>query len=99
MNEGRGPHPQDPGREPELGSTLLALEALGLAGFAAAFLGAGGGFGAACGLILAGVAAGLAASIGEGPPHVGPAVLGFERVGAAFAGNLRPPAGAGTVLA
>jgi hypothetical protein len=98
MNEGRSRRPQGPRREPDIGSTLLALEALGLAGLAAAFLGAGGGVGAACWLILAAVAAGLGASIGEGLPHAGGAVLGFEGVVVAFAASLVSLVGAVTVL-
>jgi hypothetical protein len=61
-------------------AVLLNVEALGLTAVAAACFGAGAVVTAALGLVLAAVAAGLAASIAEGFPRSGTAILGFEGV-------------------
>jgi hypothetical protein len=63
---------------------LLNVEAFGLTAIAAACLGAGALVTAALGLVLAAVGAGLAASIAEGLPGTGTAILGFEGVALAL---------------
>ncbi len=80
-------HPVPRGRELHPAATLLTVEAVGLAALSAAFLGAGIIVAAGLGVALAAVAGGLAASIGEGFPDSGGAVLGFEGVTLAFAAS------------
>jgi hypothetical protein len=88
MNEDRRSHPHPGVRERHPASALLAMESLGLAVLAAAFLGAGVIAAAGLCVVLAAVAGGLAASIGEGLPRSGGAVFGFEGFTVAFAAGL-----------
>src|SRR5712692_4639863 len=85
MHEDRRSHRDPRVRERHPASALLTVEALGLAVLSAAFLGAGVVVAAGLSVVLAAVAGGLAASIGEGLPHSGGAVFGFEGFTLAFA--------------
>jgi hypothetical protein len=85
-------------RDPRPASTLLTVQAVGLAALGAAYVGANVVAAAGLCLILAAVAGGLATSIAEGLPHSGPAVIGFEGATLALAASRVSLAAATAVL-
>jgi hypothetical protein len=83
-DEDRG-HPHRLRPDPHPAAVFLNVEAVGLVVVAAACFGAGAILSSGLCLVLAAVAGGLAASIAEGLPRSGAAVVGLEGVTVAFA--------------